>query len=342
MKAFISWSGSMSYRVACALRDWLPCVLQAVKPFISTDDIAKGSRWSDELAKELQSTDFGIICITPFNLSASWLSFEAGGLSKTLESSRVVPLLFGVEAKDVTGPLAQFQSAQPDREGILGLVHSLNDKLEPGARIADDVIHRIFEKWWPDLEQALGTIPVDQEDSTESGIDWLYRPGDLVRQEMNAGVRAIWVITPSPYLDLQRTCVKNMIQKNIDRGVRYTFIMPESDECVWAADQLRQIFSGHLAQLTVERIEHDTFDSLAVTHYLVLNPDRELDLEVLLELPIAQRDYWVKVSGKAAFGFADRFRRMVKESHEHQASAVGMPIPNVLPAPEMPTSGAAS
>lgn len=342
MKTFISWSGSMSYRAACVLRDWLPCVLQGVRPFVSTDDIAKGARWSDELAKQLQATDFGIICVTPFNLSASWLSFEAGGLSKTLEASRVVPLLFGVEAKEMIGPLAQFQAAQPDKDGFLGLVHSLNDKLEPGMRIADDVIHRIFEKWWPDLELALQKISVDQEDSTESGIDWLYRPGDLVRQEMNEEVRTIWVITPSPYLDLQRTCVKNMINKNIDRGVRYTFIMPESEECVWAAVQLEQIFLGHSAQLAVERIERDMFDSLAVTHYLVLNPDRELDLEVLLELPVVQRDYWVKVSGKAAFGFADRFRRMVKESHQHQASIAGIPLPNASPPPEMPISGAAS
>ena len=64
MKVFISWSGERSKQVARALFEWIPCVIQAVKPWMS-EQIAKGARWSPEIAKELEETRFGIVL--PYN-----------------------------------------------------------------------------------------------------------------------------------------------------------------------------------------------------------------------------------------------------------------------------------
>lgn len=53
MKLFISWSGEISHKVAVVLRDWIPAVIPSITPWVSTEDIRKGTRWGAELAKEL-------------------------------------------------------------------------------------------------------------------------------------------------------------------------------------------------------------------------------------------------------------------------------------------------
>jgi len=46
--------------LAEALRDWLPAVLQSVKPFFTPNDIEKGARWGKDISQELEASSFGI------------------------------------------------------------------------------------------------------------------------------------------------------------------------------------------------------------------------------------------------------------------------------------------
>ena len=54
MKVFISWSDKTNRRVAEALGEWLPYVIQAIDPFVSSGNIDKGERWGDELNNQLR------------------------------------------------------------------------------------------------------------------------------------------------------------------------------------------------------------------------------------------------------------------------------------------------
>jgi hypothetical protein len=135
MKIFLSWSGETSHRVAGALHCWLPYILQSLRPFISSTDISKGARWGDTLAAELQDTQYGIICITPYNIRKPWMNFEAGALSKIVDRSYVSPFLFRVERSSITGPLSQFQSTLYSEEDVFNLISSINSRLEPPKQL---------------------------------------------------------------------------------------------------------------------------------------------------------------------------------------------------------------
>jgi hypothetical protein len=170
MKVFISWSGSLSEQVAKTLYEWLPSALQAVSPYISSEDIDKGSRWSIELARELETSSYGIICVTPDNITAPWLNFEVGALSKAFDASRVSPFLFKVRPRELTGPLTQFQATSHDRDDIFRLLEGINESCGEAALDANR-LNRVFEVWWPNLDERLSSLRVSpaQEHHAEMG-----------------------------------------------------------------------------------------------------------------------------------------------------------------------------
>lgn len=118
MKVFISWSGKRSEALAKALREWFPLVLHFVEPWLSQSDIQAGERWSVQVAKGLETCNFGVLCVTKENLNSPWILFEAGALAKSMEDGRVIPLLLDLDLKEISGPLAQFQAKKADNGGI--------------------------------------------------------------------------------------------------------------------------------------------------------------------------------------------------------------------------------
>jgi hypothetical protein len=154
MKVFLSWSGPLSFKIATELRDWLPLVIQTLEPYVSSEDIDKGARWGIDIAKELEASTFGILCVTPENMEAPWLNFEAGALSKALEKSRVTPFLVGMRPAQLAGPLIQFQATVAQKEDVWKLVKSLNDQFED-TRLDEAKLRRGFEKFWSDLEAGI-------------------------------------------------------------------------------------------------------------------------------------------------------------------------------------------
>ena len=53
MRVFLSWSGEQSHKVALALKDWLPDVIQTLDTWISTSDIDKGESWFSAISESL-------------------------------------------------------------------------------------------------------------------------------------------------------------------------------------------------------------------------------------------------------------------------------------------------
>ncbi len=161
MKVFISWSGEESHKVGLALREWLPSVIQTIEPYVSSEDIDKGTRWSTDIAGELDESAFGILCVTKQNLNAPWLNFEAGALGKSVDKSKVCPLLFRIKRSEVSGPILQFQSTVVEQEDIYKLLKSINSTCGSDA-IPEARLEKAFNVWWPSLEEELAKIPTQE------------------------------------------------------------------------------------------------------------------------------------------------------------------------------------
>ncbi|MBE9182418.1 toll/interleukin-1 receptor domain-containing protein [Oculatella sp. LEGE 06141] len=152
MNVFLSWSGHRSRAVAELLKKWLKCVLQASTPWISSEDIDRGSLWFSELQDQLKDTSTGIICLTADNLTKPWLLFEAGALAKGLSSSRVCTFLIDIDPSLVQNPLAQFNHTMPTKEGMWQLVASLNKRLED-RQLESEVLKSVFNTYWTQFEK---------------------------------------------------------------------------------------------------------------------------------------------------------------------------------------------
>ena len=92
------------------------------------------------------------MCLTPANQASPWLLFEAGALTKHMEGRACGLLLGDLGAADVSGPLAQFQHRQFNEKDCLALVKDINSKAN--SPLDDAQLVMIFDKWWPDLENA--------------------------------------------------------------------------------------------------------------------------------------------------------------------------------------------
>ena len=210
MKVFLSWSGPRSLHIAKGFSEWLPQIINAVEPFISVE-IEKGAQWSSELSAQLRGSHAGILCLTPENLTSPWLNFEAGALSKAVPDEdgaklpRVWTYLFELQPANVAYPFAQFQHTLATREETLRLVRGINSAVaRAGERALEhDQVTRAFNKWWPDLEAVLTTVPAatDQPKIT-------VRPPDEMLAEILEIVRSMrrepGSQTPMPGLDASR------------------------------------------------------------------------------------------------------------------------------------------
>lgn len=186
MKVFLSWSGQRSKEIANLLSDWLCCVIQASRPWISTRDLDRGSLWFGEINDQLKDTTVGIICLTQENKNRPWILFEAGALAKGLSTSRVCTLLVDLEPKDIEDPLAQFNHTFPARESVLGLVKTLNSALSSNG-LDNRILEQVFETYWPQFEQRFKEILA----TTETQPPSKPRPKEDVLSEILENTRIL-------------------------------------------------------------------------------------------------------------------------------------------------------
>lgn len=223
MKAFLSWSGSKSHRMAKALADWLPCVVQALEPWISSKDIDRGSIWFNEIFEQLKDTNFGIVLVTKENQDKPWLMFESGALSKGLTENRICTVLVDLNVRDIDSgsPLRQLNHTTLDKDGVLSLVKTINKKLDSG-QLQEKRLEQTFNAMWPDLAAKIEEIlksdpaPTTPERSDKDVLN------DILETVLGINKK---VLSGSPgrsrrYIDPHqaRALIKRLIKMGNDRG----------------------------------------------------------------------------------------------------------------------------
>jgi hypothetical protein len=192
MKVFISWSGELSKKVAELLKDWIPNVIQSAEPWISSEDIEKGEIWFSAIADKINEVSIGIVCLTKDNLSAPWILFEAGGLSKGLTKNRVCILLIDLDPSDLTPPLSQFNATKLIAEDVVKLLKTIN-VTDKEKKLTEERIQSAFNRWWPDLEREMfavvksvgsknGSPKRSQQEMTEEILQTVRATHNLVQE----------------------------------------------------------------------------------------------------------------------------------------------------------------
>ena len=163
MELLLTWSGTGSHDIATFFRNWLPEVVPDILPWISSQDIAKGKKWSNELTKQMNKTNISITFITPENVRSPWVFYEVGFIAAKLEEGTVCPYLIGVDkglVKDT--PLGQFQWTEANKPDTLALIQSINKELGD-KKHNEKLIERNFNSQWGKLKKKLDKLV---EDST--------------------------------------------------------------------------------------------------------------------------------------------------------------------------------
>lgn len=254
MKIFLSWSGNTSHNVGLILRDWLSLVLPYVKPYVSSEDIDKGAKWLPDIVSELQSSYYGIILLTKDNINAPWLVFEAGVLMKSVERSRVSPLLFDLKPTDFSGPLTQFQCTQVEYGDFRKLVNSINNSADSSERIAQENLNRIFDKWWGDLEQEFSKLREEcQQRNPESKLPPTREQQML--EELVLVTRNLQMLLHTPETLLPEYYLESLLQQKVYASVKDTAkIMNAVSQLVRNYRKLEQKISNYKG-----RVKEDSF-----------------------------------------------------------------------------------
>jgi hypothetical protein len=183
MNVFISWSGHLSKQIGEIFKDWMPTVIQSIKPYFTPSDIEKGAKWENEISKNLFECNVGIIILTKDNLNSQWLMFEAGALSSKLDKSKVCPILIGIDNPDITGPLSTFQTTKFSQEDIKQLMANINGQCGEN-KLSEKVFNEVFNVFWPHLEEKIGNVITKQKEISSDSDKSHKRPDREILEEI--------------------------------------------------------------------------------------------------------------------------------------------------------------
>lgn len=248
MKSFLSWSGIKSHEIAMAFSDWLPCVIQAVEPWVSSEDIDRGSIWLNEIFEQLKDTNFGLVFVTKENQDKPWLLFESGALSKGLTENRVCTVLIDLQVRDIdsSSPIKHLNHTTLEKPEVLKLLKTINKHLDQG-KIQESRLETSFDALWPSLESKISDILEFEPENQEPARDDKDVLNDILENVLSINKRVSRGLHRSSGRNIEKhhaeALLKRLLKMDMDRG-DIEEIMEDIVPSRWIRQQLEEIFGS--------------------------------------------------------------------------------------------------
>jgi len=161
MDVFISWSGSVTRKIAGEFTDFLKLVIQRSNPWYS-DKTPAGAEWWRTISERLGKSAIGVLFVTQENKDSNWLLFEAGAIAKGVPENRVCVILVDLKNEDIQPPLSLFQTNPLDKDGVFRVLQTINDAL-PEHKFSEELLRRAMDAHWANFEAKVREIRSEGE-----------------------------------------------------------------------------------------------------------------------------------------------------------------------------------
>lgn len=216
MQVYISWSGSVSYKIALRIRDLIRKVTPGLEVWISAEDILDGVRWSSDFTEILEEVTFGIICVDSSNHFSPWMQFELGAIAKSINKYNIRIFLHEVERSKLTEPFSLFPPFSLDKSEFKNLFDDFS-AIFPKARIPRyEMIDRL-NKNWVSFENDMGDIDLKSKEPAEGEEEERIRV-EIASREIgyinDIGQNILALISVNDGIDEERIATTMYISRN--------------------------------------------------------------------------------------------------------------------------------
>ena len=200
-------------------------------PWVSSEDIRKGTRWDAELWDRLQATSYAIICATPDAVRSPWVNFEAGVVARAVGvESHVVPFLFGMSPNALGGlPLGKFQCTEFTEIDVARLLKAIN--VSARAPILQSQVAQRFDRSWASIRHDVGRIDLASADDleeqdhydSETMDDWLEEPEEKILEAVawSGDERPVELMAIASAVGENHVHAQHYVDRLVDRGFLY-------------------------------------------------------------------------------------------------------------------------
>lgn len=246
--------------MAVSLKTFLEAVIAAPRYFMSSD-IGAGEVWRNVIAGQLGQTNIGIAVLTIENIKSHWIHWEAGAISKSTQSSLVIPYLVRLTDTELLQPLADLQWKQANMEDTRDLVEQLNIRQPESVRTQPNAVQSVFDTQWPALEESI-MASGEAEEPSESRV----RPESDVQAEMLRRLRQIEAVLSSQRADAGIGTAE-VHRADAERRIKsYVRLIDEAIEFKWDSEQGRfdLLLDNSSDYPPTNRVDRDIVKALAL------------------------------------------------------------------------------